>query len=151
MKTACVGVCVVLGALAAGCTFPSSGRLVSRQQVGHVQRLDYGTVQKVSPVVIGGERSILGLYGGGAVGGAGAGAVGQGTGRDLAQAGGAVAGAVVGQAVEEAATRKDGIELIVKLDNGSLVTVTQPATPTFAVGDRVAVANGPGGGRVIAP
>jgi outer membrane lipoprotein SlyB len=151
MKTAMVGVVLISGALLAGCTFPSSGRVVSRNQAGQMRRLDYGTVEKISPVVVEGQRGQIGLYGGGAAGVASGGAVGHGVGTDLAQVGGGIVGAVAGQAVEEAVTRKDAREMFIKLDNGSMVVVTQIGSPTFGVGERVAVANGPGGAQVLIP
>lgn len=151
MKTATVGVVLAFGALLAGCTFPSSGRVVSRNQAGQMRRLDYGTVEKVSPVILEGQRGPIGLYGGGAAGAAGAGVVGHGVGTDLAQVGGGIVGAVAGQAVEEAVTRKDAQEMVIKLDNGSMVVITQAGSPLFAVGERVAIANGPGGAQVMLP
>ncbi|HEX2852786.1 MAG TPA: hypothetical protein VHO24_06070 [Opitutaceae bacterium] len=151
MKTAAFGAAVCLIVVSAGCTFPSSKRVVSRDQAGHLARIEYGTIEKVNEVVISGQRGAIGLYGGGAAGGAAMGGTGQGVGRDLAQVGGAVVGAIGGQAVEEAVTRKDGREMIIKLDSGAMVVVTQASPPDFGVGERVAVANGPGGARVFAP
>lgn len=151
MKTAAFGAAVCLVVLSAGCTFPSSKRVVSRQQAGQLQRIEYGTVEKVNDVVIAGQRGPIGLYGGGAAGAASMGGTGHGVGRDLAQVGGAVVGAVGGQAVEEAVTRKDAREMVIKMDNGAMVLVTQAGPPEFGVGERVAVANGPGGARVLAP
>src|SRR5688500_10863192 len=106
MKTAAFGVAVCLAVAGTGCTMPSSKRLVSHQQAGQIQRIEYGTVQKVSEVMIGGQRGPIGLYGGGATGVAATGNVGRGVGNDLAQVGGGVVGAIAGSAVEEAVTRK---------------------------------------------
>jgi outer membrane lipoprotein SlyB len=151
MKTAAIGVAAGLAMFVAGCTFPSKSRVVSQQQAGQMQRIEYGTIQKVNDVVIEGQRGPIGLYGGGATGVAATGGVGHGTGRDLAQVGGAVVGAVAGQAVEEVVTRQAAREMMIKLDNGSVVLVTQVSPPDFEVGERVAVANGAGGARVLAP
>ncbi|MBI4623930.1 MAG: hypothetical protein HY736_12030 [Verrucomicrobia bacterium] len=151
MNTKLIGLAVLIGAFITGCTLPSSSRVVSRRQVGQMQRIEYGSVQKVSNVVVEGERGQIGMYGGGLTGAAAGGAAGQGVGRDLARAGGAVVGAVAGQAVEEAVTRKPALEMTIKLDSGSEVVVTQEAPPAFAVGDRVGVASGPGGSRVLVP
>lgn len=151
MKTATVGVVLLFSASLVGCTFPSSGRIVSRNQAGQMRRLDYGTVEKVSPVILEGQRGPIGIYGGGAAGVAGGGAVGHGVGTDLAKVGGGIVGAVAGQAIEEAVTRKDAQEMFIKLDNGSMVVITQTGSSVFAVGERVAVANGPGGAQVLTP
>lgn len=151
MNPKIAGVVALAGMLVAGCTLPSSGRMVSRRQVGQVQRIEWGTVQTISDVVVEGERGQIGLYGGGLTGAAAGGGVGQGVGRDLARAGGAVVGAVTGQAVEEAVTRKSAKEMLIKLENGSTVLVTEVSPPVVAVGDRVGVASGGGGSRLILP
>jgi len=142
---------VVTAALTVGCTFPSSRRVVGRGQVGQLQRIEYGTVQQMNPVVVAGERGQIGLYGGGLTGAAAGGGVGHGVGRDLARAGGAVVGAVAGQAVEEVATRQDAMEIVVKLETGSTVVLTQLQPPSVVVGDRVGVASGAGGARILLP
>ncbi|HWA08901.1 MAG TPA: hypothetical protein VG838_05475 [Opitutaceae bacterium] len=138
-------------ALIAACTFPSSLPVVSQRQANQVRHIEYGTVQKATPVVVGGQSTAIGTYGGAATGGAAASGVGHGAGTNLAEAGGAVAGAVAGQAVEEAVTRKAGLTLTIKLDDGSTVVVTQASPPAFNPGDRVAVTSGPGGAEVTLP
>jgi outer membrane lipoprotein SlyB len=58
---------------------------------------------------------------------------------------GAVVGAIAGQAVEEVATRKVAQEINIRLDDGSMVTVTQESSSgLFVDGDRVRVLNGGG-------
>lgn len=131
-----------------GCTFPSSRRTVPSAQANVLQRSEYGTVTSVREVNIEGQRGQLGLYGGGLMGAAAA-SGGRGVGGAVMQATGAVAGAVVGQAVEESATRKRAQEITIRLDDGSLVTVTQESsTGLFMDGDRVRVLNGGGHARV---
>jgi outer membrane lipoprotein SlyB len=151
MNLKLVGLATLAGIVLTGCTLPSSGRVVSRRQVGQLQRIEWGTVQTVNDVVVEGERGQIGLYGGGLTGAAAGGGIGHGVGRDLARAGGAVVGAVAGQAVEEAVTRKSAKEMVIKLENGSIVLITQVSAPAVAVGDRVGVASGPGGSRVMLP
>ena len=46
-------------------------------------------------------------------------------------------GIIAGQAVEQHATQRRGVEVTVKLDNGTMVAVTQEADETFRPGDRV--------------
>ena len=131
-----------------GCTFPSSRRTVPAGQANVLQRVENGTVTAVREVNIEGQRSNLGMYGGGLIGGA-AGSGGRGVGGAVVQATSAVAGAVAGQAVEEVATRKHAQEITVRLDDGSTVVVTQEAsTGLFRDGDRVRVMNGGGSARV---
>jgi outer membrane lipoprotein SlyB len=142
----------VVGLVTAGCTFPSSRRTVSARTTGHLQHVEYGVIERVDGVVVSGQRTQLGTLGGGVVGAAAASDVGHGAGRHLARAGGAVAGAIVGQAVEEAVTRKEGQEMIIKLDSGKSVVITQTSPPGFRMGERVAVVSGGGGpARVTYP
>ena len=132
----------------AGCTFPSTRRTVPIGQANVLQRAEVGTVTSVREVNIEGQKSNLGMYGGGIIGGA-AGSGGRGVGGAVVQATSAVAGAVVGQAVEEVATRKRAQEITIRLDDGSTVSVTQEvSTGLFMDGDRVKVLNGGGGARV---
>jgi outer membrane lipoprotein SlyB len=58
---------------------------------------------------------------------------------------GAIAGAAAGSAVEEGVTRKQGLEITVRLDNGTLLAVVQEADVTFQVGDAVKVLTGSDG------
>jgi outer membrane lipoprotein SlyB len=131
-----------------GCTFPSSRRTIPSAQANVLQRAELGTVTSVREVNIEGQKGQLGLYGGGIMGAAAA-SGGRGVSGAVVQATGAVAGAVVGQAVEEAATRKRAQEITIRLDDGSSVTVTQESsTGLFMDGDRVRVINGGGYARV---
>jgi outer membrane lipoprotein SlyB len=102
----------------------------------------------VREVNIEGQKSQLGMYGGGLIGGAAA-SGGRGVGGAIVQASGAVVGAVAGQAVEEAATRKRAQEITIRLDDGSTVTIVQEvSTGVFMDGDRVKVTSGGGQARV---
>jgi outer membrane lipoprotein SlyB len=72
-------------------------------------------------------------------GGIGASSIGRGTGSAVAAVVGAVVGGVAGQAAEQGFTGKRGVEVTVKLDNGSMVAITQEADETFRPGDRVRI------------
>jgi outer membrane lipoprotein SlyB len=143
---------LLIGVLAvsfAGCTIPSSRRMVRSSQANVMQRVNTGVVTSVREVNIEGTRGQIGMYGGGLVGGAAASGVGRGTGQALATAGGAVVGAIAGQALEEVATRKRAQEISIRLDDGSSVVVTQEVSGgLFADGDRVRILNGGGEARV---
>jgi outer membrane lipoprotein SlyB len=150
MKTHCGPVALIaLLSLSAGCTFPSSKRVVPSARANVMQTIQTGIVESVREVVIEGQKTNLGMYGGGLIGGAAASGVGQGYGTALASATAAVGGAIIGQATEELATRKRAQEIVVRLDSGQTVVITQP-TPDgqFREGDRVRVANGGGDAHV---
>ncbi len=151
MKTSSVLLLVIVSAVAAslaGCTFPSSRRVIPRSQANVLQRTDTGIVTSVREVTIEGERSNLGMYGGGVMGAAAA-SGGRGVGGAIGVAAAGVTGAIVGQATEEAVTRKRAQEITIRLDDGATVVVTQESsTGLFQDGDRVRVLNGGGGARV---
>ena len=149
MKVIAPLVLVVSSMALAACTFPSSRRVVPSSRVNVLQSIDTGTVVTVRQVVIEGDRSNLGMYGGGLIGGAAASGIGRGIGSAVASATGAVGGAIVGQATEEFVTRKDAQEIIVRLDSGEQVVVTQEASGGyFREGDRVRIVSGGGEAHV---
>ena len=52
---------------------------------------------------------------------------------------GAVAGAIAGSAIEEGVTRKDALEITVKLDGGSMIAIVQEADEQFHPGEKVRI------------
>jgi outer membrane lipoprotein SlyB len=125
-----------------GCATRQTGLTIYEPwQVNIAQRVEWGVVEGVRTVVIDGESSPLGRYGGGAIGGAAVGTtVGSGSGAVIASAGGAVAGAVAGEAVEKALTTRTGQEISVALDNGDHIVVVQERDQgQFYDGERVRV------------
>jgi outer membrane lipoprotein SlyB len=149
MKTKLPLVVVAVVALgASGCTFPSSRPVVPAGQAGVVQTVETGVVASVREVNIEGRRTALGTFGGGMIGSAAA-TGGHGTSGALVHATGAVAGAIAGEAVEEAATRKTAQEILIHMDDGRTVVVTQAVdSGLFRDGDRVRIMNGGSGARV---
>jgi outer membrane lipoprotein SlyB len=61
---------------------------------------------------------------------------------------GAVAGGVGGNALEHEATAQNGEEIVVRLDHGGTIAVTQGGLRDFERGQRVRVLTGPEGSRV---
>ncbi len=107
-----------------------------------------GVVESVRPVTIEGTQSGVGAVAGGAVGGVAGSTVGKGKGSTIGSVVGAVIGGVAGQAIEERTTKKEGLEITVKLDSGQLIAVTQEADEQFQTGDRVRILSGSGISRV---
>lgn len=136
---------IVLLILLAGCASRTSSQVYSRDQAQRQMSVYYGTVLAVSPVIIEGTQSGAGPIAGGVVGGIAGNTVGGGHGRALATAAGVIGGALLGSAVEEGATRTDGLEITVELDNGEIIAVVQAADVPFYVGDRVRIVRGAGG------
>lgn len=132
----------------AGCASGTGGKDYSRAQARTAQEVQMGIVESVRAVNIEGTKSPVGAGAGAVVGGVAGSTVGSGRGSVVGAAIGAVIGGLGGAAAEEAVTRREGVEITVKLDSGKLLAVTQAADESFAVGDRVRVLTGGGVTRV---
>jgi outer membrane lipoprotein SlyB len=143
---------VAIAALAlttlAGCAGSQSGSAYSRGQTRGEMNVRMGIVESVRPVKIEGTQSGVGAVAGGAIGGVAGSTVGQGKGSTIGSVVGAVLGGVAGQAIEERSTKKEGLEITVKLDSGQLIAITQEADEQFQTGDRVRILSGSGVTRV---
>lgn len=107
-----------------------------------------GVVESVRQVSIEGSRSGVGAVAGGAVGGVAGSNIGGGKGSTIGAILGAVAGGVAGNAIEQGTTKKQGLEITVRLDNGELRAITQEADEAFRPGERVRLLSGGGLTRV---
>ena len=134
-------------ALLAGCA-SQSGSSYSREQTRHELTVRMGVVDSVRHVSIEGTKSPVGAGAGAVIGGVAGSTVGQGRGSGVASILGAIAGGVAGAVVEEKATKKDGLEITVKLENGAYIAVTQEADEEFKPGERVRILSGDGATRV---
>lgn len=136
---------VMLAALAAtvvvieGCAPGMGSGSYSRDQARREQSVRMGVVESVREVQIEGTRSGIGPAAGAIVGGIAGSTIGQGRGSAVGTVLGGVAGGVAGQAAEQAGTRRPGLEITVKLDNGQYVAITQEPDQTFRPGDRVRI------------
>ncbi|MGH8750195.1 MAG: glycine zipper 2TM domain-containing protein [Burkholderiales bacterium] len=135
---------VVLG----GCVASQSGGAYSRGQARQEQNVRNGKVESVRAVTIEGTKTPIGTLAGGAVGGVAGSTVGGGRGSAVAAIIGAVAGGIAGSVAEEGLTRKPGLEIVVKLDSGNTIAITQEADEEFRIGDRVRIISGGGVSRV---
>ena len=142
-----VAVVVVMGVLG-GCAGSMSGSAYTREQARQVQEVKMGVVESVRQVQIEGTKSNIGTAAGAVVGGIGGSNVGGGKGSTIGAVVGAVVGGVAGSALEEGVTRKPGVEITVRLDNGSVLAITQEADEIFHTGERVRVLSGGGVTRV---
>jgi outer membrane lipoprotein SlyB len=119
------------------CASSNSGSVYSRDEARKMQTVKTGVVESVRAVKLEGTKSPVGTIAGGAVGGVAGSSIGGGRGSAIAAIIGAVVGGLVGSAAEEGITRKDGLEITVKLDGGGLVAVVQEADDVFKAGDKV--------------
>ena len=125
-----------------GCTEPPNS--VSRSEANTVQSVYFGRITNLQAVDIQG-RARLGAITGAIIGGTAGAAAGSSVG---AAAGGAAAGAAVGGAAG-ASERRNGVEFIIRLDNGDVVSVIQQGNVNdWRVGDRVRITGSAGNARV---
>jgi outer membrane lipoprotein SlyB len=139
---------VTMAAALSGCFTRESANVYDRHEAGREQTVRMATVDSVRKVVLQGSQSGVGAVAGGATGGIAGSTVGQGKGSSVAGVLGAVAGGVAGQAIEEKVTRKDALEITVRLDNGELRAIVQEADLPFSPGDRVRLLTSGGVTRV---
>lgn len=114
------------------------GNTYSRSDARRVMEVQYATVQSVRSIRMEGNSSMagsaIGAIGGGLLGSA----LGKGFGKQIATVGGAVGGAVLGSNMEKNMSETNGLEIIVRLDNGRSFAVIQARDEMqFAPGDRV--------------
>jgi outer membrane lipoprotein SlyB len=121
----------------AGCAASKSGSVYSREDARREATVRQGVVETVRSVMIEGTKSPIGAVAGGAVGGIGGSQIGHGAGSAAGAVVGAVAGGVLGAAAEEGLTRREGVEITVRLDNGELRAIVQEADEVFKPGERV--------------
>ena len=131
-----------------GCAGSQSGSVYSQGQARREMNVRLGVVESVREVTLEGTQTGAGTVAGGAVGGIAGSNVGKGKGSTVGAILGAVAGGVAGHALEESMTRKKGLEITVKLDNGQLTAIVQEADETFRPGDHVRLLSSGGSTRV---
>lgn len=149
MKRAVASVLVLLFAVfVTGCAGGGMGGIGGSQQVTEIQQ---GRIEQITMVQMDHPHQLgVGAILGGAAGAGIGSLIGAGTGRDVAIAIGAIAGAVGGQyAQNRYESRQQGQQVVVRLDSGVLVVVTQPPNAALAVGQRVYVTGSGPDARVV--
>jgi outer membrane lipoprotein SlyB len=121
------------------CASSNSGSVYSRDDARKVQTVKTGVVESVRAVKLEGTKSPVGTVAGGVVGGVAGGSIGSGRGSAIAAVIGAVAGGIAGSAIEEGVTRKDALEITVKLDGGAMIAIVQEADEQFHPGEKVRI------------
>jgi len=136
-------------ALLAGCaTGSNSASVYDRNQAQREQVVRMGKVESVRRVTIDRGQTGVGTAGGAIVGGVAGSTIGGGRGQIISSVLGAIAGGIAGQAVEGGVSKREGLEITVRFDNGELRSLVQEADEMFYVGDRVRVLSGTGATRV---
>ncbi|HZV98016.1 MAG TPA: glycine zipper 2TM domain-containing protein [Methylophilaceae bacterium] len=139
---------MILATLLGACASSNSGGVYSRGEARKVQTVRMGVVESVRPVKLEGTKTPIGTGTGAVVGGIAGNTVGGGRGQAIATVLGAVVGGLAGSAAEEGFTRKDGVEITVKLDSGTMLAIVQEADEQFNPGDKIRVLESAGVTRV---
>lgn len=140
---------VAAASLLSGCATSQSASSYSQSQTQREMNVRLGVVESVRSVTIEGNKSGAGTAVGGVIGGIAGSNVGGGErGSAVGTILGAVGGAVAGHALEENFSKKAGLEITVKFDNGSVSAIIQEADEQFHVGDKVRILSGGGKTRV---
>jgi outer membrane lipoprotein SlyB len=137
-----------LGALSACQT--ANPDIVSRNDAQRMSSVQDGTILSIRPVTIDGSQSGGGGAAGAIAGGVAGSNVGGQRGSVLVGLAGAIAGGVIGNAAERAATKEDGVEILVQLKNGERRSIIQgKGAEVLAAGDPVIMVTTGGKVRVM--
>lgn len=101
-----------------------------------------GVVESIRTVEVPGETSGLGVVAGGLTGAVVGSQLGRGSGRTVMTIAGAAGGAYAGNAIEKNVKKRTVFRIAVRLDNGTVRSLTQSQQPPFAIGERVRIVNG---------
>lgn len=124
----------------AGCASGLGSSDYERAEARRVMSVRMGIIESVRAVKLEGTKSPVGTLGGAAVGGIAGSTVGGGKGSAVAAVVGAVVGGLAGAAAEEGLTRKAGVEVTLKMDNGEMLAIVQEdGGENFKPGERVRV------------
>lgn len=136
-----VGLAIIVVATLTGCASDLKGTTYSSSEARQIQTVRFGTVAEARFVVLEGTKGEIGGLAGAATGGIIASQVGGQREGAIASIAGAIAGGVLGHMAEKKLTTKQGIEVTVRLEDGSYVSVVQEydETAPFNSGDRVKV------------
>lgn len=148
MKTTRILAIGLLSLFITACASSNSGSVYSRDDARKVQTVKTGIVESVRQVKLEGTKTPIGTAAGAAVGGVAGSTIGHGKGSTVAAVIGAVVGGIAGAAAEEGLTRKDALEITVKIDGGALVAIVQEADEEFKAGEKVRLIESGGTTRV---
>jgi outer membrane lipoprotein SlyB len=132
--------CILLSLLAACAASPSVGEQEVRY--GRITRIDAVQIDSDDQLGLG---AIIGAVAGGVIGNQ----FGEGSGNAVSTVAGVLAGGVAGEQVQKRVQKQAGQHIIIKLNNGVTVGITQPADAALRVGDAVRIDGSGNAARVI--
>ncbi|HEY9101414.1 hypothetical protein [Chitinimonas sp.] len=122
-----------------GCASSRSANVYNPSEALNEARVREGTVESIRPVKIQADSDIGKIIGAVIGGVAVGGNVGKGNGAVISGVLGAAAGGAAGNAIGKELNSKDGIELVLRMDNGEIIAVVQEADVAFAPGQKIRV------------
>jgi len=104
------------------------------------QSVRYGVISAIDQVELEGNQpagvgAVVGAVAGGILGNQ----IGRGGGRDVATVLGAIGGGVAGNSVQNHIDKQPGQRILVRLDNGASISITEAGSSQLRVGDRVEI------------
>ncbi len=150
-KPAALFIMTLATLLLGGCASNMSSNVYSSGQAQKMQTVQEGTVVALAPVAIQNQDNPVGTIAGGLIGGIAGSHLGGGSGSDVGAIGGAVVGGILGSMTESELTRKNGINITIRLQNGQLVSVVQEvnANAPIAIGQSVLIYSQGNTSRVV--
>jgi len=137
-----VNLCMLFS-LVSGCAQNLSPNTYNASEVGVASKVVHGVIIGKRPVTLDASKGEIGGLAGAVAGGAGGSAIGGSGQANVAGAvGGAVLGGVVGHAAEKAFNRREGFEYIIKLKDGSVISIAQEKSVQFEIHQKVLVIYG---------
>lgn len=138
MKKSLLSLALVTGLISA-CASNINSDHYATSSAGKVSTVSQCTVMNVRYVGVNSDTGAGTMIGGLAGGVAGSTIGGGSTAHTLGAVGGALLGGLVGSAAEKGMTSQTGIEYVVKLDNGQVISITQGTAQPLSVGQRCMV------------
>ena len=139
-RAAALAAVLAASILVTGCAPSVSGESYRRGETMRAQTVELGVIESTRPVQIEGTNTGVGTVGGAALGGVAGSTIGAGRGSVAGAIGGAILGGLAGNAIEREGTKRNGVEVTVRLDSGRMVAIVQEETGEgFRPGDRVRV------------
>ncbi|PLQ00815.1 outer membrane lipoprotein [Cupriavidus pauculus] len=137
-----VSALLITTGLASGCaSFDPPGSVYEAGQLQRPESVSTAVVERVRPVQIDDSSptsTLVGELGGGLLGAVAGSAIGGGRGSWISGVAGGLAGGVAGHEIEDHVDRKPGYEITVRLHDGRLQAITQPASEgNFYPGEHV--------------
>lgn len=120
-----------------GCVTPDSANIYSKNEMRRIATVRSGVIEQIRPVKMEDSKGI-GSVSGVLIGGISAGSsIGQGSGSTIAGIAGALLGGLLGDKIERGITRKDVLEIIVRLNSGERIVIVEDADIALHPGQTV--------------